>query len=111
MRDLQELKLAIASKEMWLHLSEELDFDLEYRRIGLLMTAYTEERMNECRAWVAREQPAGLDVRMVNMDEVRKLVPNVSFEDGIDGHEYLGASYCPKSRKKIIGGTPDVRAD
>jgi sarcosine oxidase subunit beta len=31
---------------------------------------------------------------MVNMDEVRKLVPNVSFEDGIDGHEYLGASYC-----------------
>jgi sarcosine oxidase subunit beta len=50
MRDPQELKLAIASKEMWLHLSEELDFDIEYRRIGLLMIAYTEERMKECRA-------------------------------------------------------------
>lgn len=94
MRDPKELLLAMESIAMWQTLSEELDFDVEYRRIGNLAMAYTEERMEEYRERVAREQAAGLPVRMLDMSEIRDRLPNVALEDGIDGCEFLGGTLC-----------------
>lgn len=93
-RDPKELKLAMQSEEMWLTLSEELDYDVEYRRIGNLQLAYDEQRMQEYRERVEREQAAGLPVRMVGMDEIRQRLPYVNLDDGIDGQQFLGGTLC-----------------
>lgn len=94
MRDPKELILAMESIKMWEHLSEELDFDVEYRQIGNLSMAYTKERMDEFAERVERERLAGLPVRLLDMKEIVERVPNVSFEDGIDGCEFLGGTLC-----------------
>lgn len=94
MRDSKELPLSMYSQELWLTLSEELDFDVKYRRTGNLSLAYTEERMEEYRERVIREQAAGLPVRMLDMKEIKERVPNVDFDQGIDRKPFLGGTLC-----------------
>ena len=94
MRDPKELHLAMHSEEMWLTLSQELDYDVEYRRTGNLALAYTQERMEEYRRRLAREQAQGLPVRMLDMDEIRYRLPNLDLERGIDGCPFLGGTLC-----------------
>lgn len=94
MRDPKELRMAMASQEIWLTLSEELDYNVEYRRIGNLALAYTEERMSEYSARVEREQKEGLSVRMITIEEVKERCPCLDLDQTIDGHSFLGGSLC-----------------
>jgi len=51
-----ELPLAMASKNLWLGLSDELGFDLEYSRSGCLHLAMTEKQLETFRKRTQKEQ-------------------------------------------------------
>lgn len=87
-RDLRELPLAMRAIERWRTLGEELCADLHYRRDGNLTLAESEEELAALEARVARERALGLDVRIVDRDELRELVPDIS-------PRVRGGSWCP----------------
>lgn len=83
-----ELPLAIESIQMWGTLGDELGMDLGYRRDGMAICTSDPEVVSQLRARVERERAAGLDVRVVEGDELRRLVPGLS-------PRIVAASYCP----------------
>lgn len=88
-RDAAELPLALKSVEMWLGLSKELSYDVEYKRVGNLMVARNQEQLAALEKRVKREQEAGLDVKMVTAEEACKLSASLVKE------KIIGGSYCP----------------
>jgi len=88
-RDPAELPLAMKSVEMWSGLSEELSYDVEYKRAGNLIVARTPQQLEAFESRVKRERKAGLDVRMVTPDEACRLLPSLNKED------IIGGTYCP----------------
>lgn len=88
-RDLREMPLAMhAVKNLWPQLSEELGVDVEYHQQGNLRLGKTEAHMQVLERIVNQGKSAGLDLRIIDRDEVTKLCPYVS-------EEVIGASYCP----------------
>jgi sarcosine oxidase subunit beta len=88
-RDPAELPLAMKSVDMWLGLSKELSYEVEYRRVGNLMVARNPQQMEVFEKRVKREREMGLEVRMVTADEACKIVPSLMRE------KILGGTYCP----------------
>lgn len=93
-RDPKELAFAIYSETLWESLSEELGFDVEYRRVGNLCLIVTEERLHEREHRVVREQAAGLPVRWLSIDEIKDMIPNVDVDADIYGKRILGGTFC-----------------
>ena len=88
-RDAAEMPLAIAAIKMWKTLSDELDFDLEYRQGGHLRLASSPDEYSALAESVASQHGLGLhDIYLIDEKEVRKLVPEL-------GVKCVGASYCP----------------
>jgi sarcosine oxidase subunit beta len=82
-------KLSKMSADMYPRFNEELDVDIEYRRNGALEVAQTQEDWEKLTKIVAeRNQVAGINMRMVNIDELRQLEPALS-------PQLLGGSWCP----------------
>ncbi len=82
-------KLSKLSADMYPRFSEELDVDIEYQRNGALEVAQTHEDWEKLTKIVAeRNQVAGINMRMVNIDELRRLEPALS-------PQLLGGSWCP----------------
>lgn len=88
-RDPAELPLAMKGVEMWLGLSEELSYDVEYRRVGNLWVARNEQQLEALERRMKSEREAGLDVRMVTPEEACRLMPSLVKE------RIWGATYCP----------------
>ncbi|MGA2991654.1 MAG: FAD-dependent oxidoreductase, partial [Candidatus Korobacteraceae bacterium] len=74
-RAVPELPLAMAANPIWKTLEQELDADLEYRRVGHLNLAEREDQLPALEASVKRQQAKGLDIQMVCGRELRDLVP------------------------------------
>lgn len=88
-RDPRELPLVMYGiKELWPALSEELEVDCEYHQDGNLRLGKTEKHLQILQGLTNRAVKAGLDVRMINGDEVRRINPYLS-------NEVIGASWCP----------------
>ena len=88
-RDPRELPLAMYGIEnLWPTLSEELDSDVEYHKEGNLRLGKTEEHLKILEGLANRAQACGLDVHMIDGDEVRQINPYLS-------DEVIGASWCP----------------
>ncbi len=88
-RDVRELPLAMyAVKHMWPGLSEELGVDVEYCQEGNLRLGKTEEHLNILQGLTEKASSCGLDVRMLDGEEVRRMNPYLS-------GEVIGASFCP----------------
>ncbi|MGN0287511.1 MAG: NAD(P)/FAD-dependent oxidoreductase [Atopobiaceae bacterium] len=88
-RDPRELPLAMyAVKNLWPHLSEELDSDVEYCQGGNLRLGKTEKHLEILRGLRDKAVAQGLDMRMISGDEVREINPYLS-------EEVIGASWCP----------------
>ena len=88
-RDKRELPLAMHSvQNLWPHLSEELDMNVEYYQEGNLRLGKTEEHLEILRGLTDIAVAQGLDVKMINGDEVREICPHLS-------DEVTGASWCP----------------
>lgn len=88
-RDPRELPLVMYGiKELWPTLSEELEVDCEYHQDGNLRLGKTEKHLQILQGLTDRAVKVGLDVRMINGDEVRRINPYLS-------EEVIGASWCP----------------
>ena len=88
-RDPRELPLAMYGiKNLWPTLSEELEVDCEYHQDGNLRLGKTEKHLEILQGLADRARACGLDVRMIDGDEVRAINPYLS-------DEVIGASWCP----------------
>lgn len=88
-RDPRELPLVMYGiKHLWPTLSEELEVDCEYHQDGNLRLGKTEAHRKILEGLTERAVKVGLDVRMIDGDEVRKINPYLS-------EEVTCASWCP----------------
>ena len=88
-RDPRELPLAIYGiRNLWPTLSEELEVDCEYHQDGNLRLGKNEEHAKILTGLADRARACGLDVRMIDGDEVRRINPYLS-------EEVTVASWCP----------------
>lgn len=88
-RDPRELPLVMYGiKNYWPTLSEELEVDCEYHQDGNLRLGKTEKHLQILQGLTDRAVKVGLDVRMIDGDEVRQINPYLS-------DEVIGASWCP----------------
>lgn len=88
-RDPRELPLVMYGiQNYWPTLSEELDTDCEYVQGGNLRLGKTEKHREILQGLADRVTKLGLDVKMIDGDEVRRINPYLS-------DEVICASWCP----------------
>ena len=88
-RDVRELPLVMYGiKNLWPTLSEELEVDCEYHQDGNLRLGKNEDHAKILTKLADNARAVGLDVRMIDGDEVRQINPYLS-------HEVTVASWCP----------------
>ncbi|MDR0884796.1 MAG: FAD-binding oxidoreductase [Clostridiales Family XIII bacterium] len=88
-RDPRELPLAMyAVEHLWPNLSEELGSNVEYYKKGNLRLGKTEAHRTILDGLTKRAQAVGLDVEMIDYDEIKKINPYIS-------DEVQCASWCP----------------
>ncbi|MDO4166390.1 MAG: FAD-binding oxidoreductase [Eubacteriales bacterium] len=88
-RDVRELPYVMyAVQNMWPGLSEELGVDVEYYQKGNLRLGKTEAHLKKLNTLASNAQKLGLDVKMIDGQEVKELCPYLS-------DEIIGASWCP----------------
>lgn len=88
-RDARELPLAMyAVEHLWPGLSDELGVDVEYTKRGNLRLGKTERHLEILQGLVETGRAQGLDMRMLDAEEVRDICPHLSAE-------VRGASWCP----------------
>jgi sarcosine oxidase subunit beta len=104
-----DLKLGMASFELYDHLKKDLGYDIEFERCGMLCPIETETQIEEMKPFVEVRNKAGLaDARLVDRDEMLELEPNLSpFLVGavwnpIDGHlnpMFLSYAFAEEAKK------------
>lgn len=82
-------RLAKASVERFEHLSEELDYDIEFRQSGYLIIAESETKLDFFRKNVALQNSLGIPSRIISLEEAREICSYLNTED------LAGATYCP----------------
>ncbi len=88
-RDPRELPLVMYGiKNLWPHLSEELGVDCEYHQDGNLRLGKNEKHEKILKGLADKATACGLDVRMIDGNEVRRINPYLS-------EEVTVASWCP----------------
>lgn len=88
-RDPRELPLVMYGiKNFWPTLSQELEVDCEYHQDGNLRLGKNEKHKQILQGLTDRAVKVGLDVRMIDGDEVRQINPYLS-------SEVTCASWCP----------------
>ena len=87
-RDLREMPLAMESIQMYGHLHEELEMDVEYVRKGNLRLCTNEEEMAAMEKAVENQKGVGLELEMLDRKQVLEINPYV-------GEKVIGASFCP----------------
>lgn len=88
-RDPRELPLVMYGiQKIWPGLTQELGVDVEYVQKGNLRLGKTPAHLKILQGLTDRARAVGLDVRMIDGDEVREINPYLS-------DEVIGASWCP----------------
>ncbi|HEX9551274.1 MAG TPA: FAD-binding oxidoreductase [Candidatus Limnocylindrales bacterium] len=87
-RDEDELPLMQASNARWRALEAELGASIEWTQAGNLALATDPARIAFFESWVKLAEAAGLDTRIIDQAEIRRLLP------ALEG-EWLGAMYTP----------------
>lgn len=88
-RDPRELPLVMwGIKNLWPGLSEELGVNTEYTQKGNLRLGKTEKHLDILRGLTNRAVACGLDVKMIDANDIRAINPYLS-------DEVMGASWCP----------------
>lgn len=88
-RDPRELPLVMYGiKNLWPSLSEEFEVDCEYHQDGNLRLGKNDKHKQILEGLTERAVKVGLDVRMIDGDEVRRINPYLS-------DEVTCASWCP----------------
>lgn len=87
----ENVELAMESVKVFEGLSEELGEDIEFRQGGYLVAVHDEEGMKAAEEDVAMQQSMGLDVRVLNPDEMVEVVPILD----VQGMDAVGGTFCP----------------
>lgn len=87
-RPLSQLPLSQRAHEIWGQLPQLIGIDGEYRRSGHLKLARNREDLRALRDYAASSQGFGLDLQLLDEDELRARFPWV-------GNVAVGASLCP----------------
>lgn len=87
-RDFREFPLAFRALDRWKTLEEELGSDVDYRRGGHATTAEREDDLPILQASVRAQQIAGLEIDVVQGDQLRDLIPGIA-------PTVLAAAYSP----------------
>lgn len=93
-----ELPLMRAANQRWNRLTEELDAPIGWTRGGNLALADTAAGARQYLSWVPVGRRHGVDSRLIDVEEVRRIVPDLdlSFSAAIyaasDGHANPGAA-------------------
>ena len=82
-----EVRLHAEAAEVWQTLEEELDGTLDLHITGGLMVAETEEELRLLHDKSVIEEEAGLDVRVLEGEELRSFAPYLA-------EDLLGATFC-----------------
>jgi sarcosine oxidase subunit beta len=82
------LELALASKEKFDHLRQELDFDIEYKNHGGMVVIETEQELQAMKRFVKKQQEIGLNVSLLDTNQARKMEPALS-------EKILGSTFSP----------------
>ena len=77
-RDLREFPLAFRAIDRWLHLEQELNADLHYRREGHATTIEDGADLPSLQDSGEEQRAHGLDIYLVQGDELRHLIPGVA---------------------------------
>ncbi len=88
-RDLRELPLALRAIPRWPGLANRLGADVEYRRGGHLTLIEDEAILPAFAASIARQQAAGLDIRLVERRDLTAIMPGVA-------SSVVAGSYTPE---------------
>lgn len=83
-----KLKFAMESREMYQTLGAELGEDLEYEHEGCMIIAETPEELEYIRNLSRKQCEAGLDVSLLDRDELKEQQPSLS--EGV-----IGSTFCP----------------
>lgn len=83
----EHLSLALYSVELYKHLSEELERDVEYVRKGALILIENEQEKETMAGIVEKQNALGLHTRMISVDEAMRLQPGLN-PDAIVGAVY-----------------------
>jgi sarcosine oxidase subunit beta len=83
-----EIPLALYAIKLWTGLEDELDADLQYRQGGMTVMVADETLIPRLQERVALEQSLGLDIRLIQKQELHDLIPGLS-------NHMLAGSYCP----------------
>ena len=83
------LQLALASRDRFDHLTEELDYDLGFHAGGGMVVIETEAEMRIMEQYVQKQMATGLDVQLLNGSQTRELEPALN-------EEIAGAAYCAR---------------
>jgi len=86
------LDLALASATMYETLSDELGYDIEYEKCGGMMVLEEEGDLDAADKVIAQQSDAGVDVRLVDREELRQMEPKLS-------RDLVGAVYSPMDAK------------
>jgi len=88
-RDPRELPLALyAVQNLWPHLSDELEINVEYCQKGNLRLGKTEAHLKVLEGLVQKGTAQGLGLDMISAAEARAICPYLS-------DEVIGAIWCP----------------
>lgn len=84
------IKIAMESVKKFRAMNEELNQDIEFHEGGYLFLAHSEEKKNTYMQLIELQRRMGLDVRFVDVDDIKEIVP------GINTEGLLGGAYCPR---------------
>ena len=87
-REAPEIPLAIHAIGIWATLEEELRADLHYRRRGMTVCVHQPEALDRLHLRVEAERALGLDISLVQGQDLAELVPGIS-------PQMIAGSYCP----------------
>ena len=82
-------RLAKGSVDKFETLSEELDYDIEFRQGGYLVLAHTDSQVAQFEKNIALQNSVGIPSRFVSREEAREICPP------INTNSFIKATYCP----------------
>src|SRR6478672_1731321 len=103
-RDLREFPLAFRAIDRWRNLEEELNANLDYRRNGHATTCEHEADLAELAKYVLIQRSAGLDLALVEGDDLRQLIPGIA-------PTVIAAAYSPEDGHANPAKTTQAFAD
>ena len=77
-RDPREIPLIIEALRIWRGLEKEIEAPVGFKQAGCLYLARTDKDVAGYEAWLEHARPYQLDSRMVDADEIDKLMPGAS---------------------------------